>query len=180
MQPLKKLLQDSELSLEEWIVAVLRHPETEVLHRQCFMEILRQNPQATKQQLSEILCRPREAIHLSPEMTTIGFYGNVWIREQYYPVLGEHYLGHTHDHDHVSLVVHGGLMVHVDGQEPFEVWAKHHRKQAPSFFGVKAEHNHMLVPLVENTTAYCLFAYDEENARLVDAPKEFMDRVRFS
>jgi len=103
------------------------------------------------------------------EFTNMGFFGNVWIRQQYYKKAGEDHLGHKHRHDHISLLVRGGLRVEVEGKEPFEVWADKNTL-SPTFFEVPAEHRHKLIPLVDDTVAYCIFAIHDEDGNQIDDP----------
>lgn len=97
------------------------------------------------------------------ELTThpIGVIGNVWVRQQYYPSMLVEAQGHLHHHDHVSLLAKGSLKVCVDGFEPAIY-------KAPTFFKIKAEHRHKLIPLEDETIAYCIFALRDENGEMVD------------
>jgi len=101
------------------------------------------------------------------EVVNLGYFGNVWIRMQRYPKKDVENLGHKHNHDHMSLLVKGGLRVEVDGKETFEVWASGDYK-VPTFFEVPAEHNHKLIPLEDDTIAYCVFAMRDNEGELVD------------
>lgn len=100
----------------------------------------------------------------------LGYFGNVWIRMQMYKRAHERHEGHKHLHDHISLLVSGGLRVEVEGKESFEVHAGSADK--PTFFEVPAEHSHTLIPLKDNTVAYCIFAIRDEDGNLVDDPKD--------
>lgn len=97
----------------------------------------------------------------SKQVVEMGYFGNVWVRKQYYPKKDVDTIGHKHVHDHVSLLAQGSLIVHVEGFAP-QVYT------APTFFVIKAEHNHRLVPLSDNTVAYCIFALRDEDGELTD------------
>lgn len=99
----------------------------------------------------------------NPDMKTddMGVIGNVWVRQQYYPNKDKFHEGHKHHHDHVSLLATGRLMVKVEGHDPVIY-------QAPTFFKIAAEHKHQLIPLEDETVAYCVFALRDDNDQVVD------------
>lgn len=97
----------------------------------------------------------------SVEITEIGVVGNVWIRRQYYANKDCEKSGHKHHHDHVSLLAKGRLQVHVEGYDPVIY-------NEGDFFLIKAEHEHMLVPLEDDTIAYCIFALRNVDGEVVD------------
>jgi len=112
----------------------------------------------------EILLRKK-----NPDMNVLamGYYGNIWIRMQYYQKKDIPHIGHKHKHDHMSLLVKGGLEVRIEGKKPFEVWAAGNAEM-PTFFEVAADHMHELIPLEDETVAYCLFALRDENGELTN------------
>ena len=88
-----------------------------------------------------------------------GFYGNVWIRKQYYPTKATVHDGHTHNHDHMSLVK-GRVLVEVEGYESKEF--------DNTFFTVAAEKHHKITALEDNTIVYCIFAVKDEDGKSAD------------
>lgn len=94
--------------------------------------------------------------------SSLGYFGNVWIRLNYLPKIGAPYEGHTHKHDHLSVLVAGKVRVEVEGFEPTEF-------EAPTFITIKADHEHKFVALTDNVLWYCVFAMkdiDEEKLEL--------------
>lgn len=91
----------------------------------------------------------------------MGVIGNVWVRMQYYPKANEPAQGHKHHHDHVSLLAKGKLRVKVEGHTPVIY-------TAPTFFKIAAEHEHELIPLEDDTVAYCIFAIRNQDGEVVD------------
>jgi len=90
-----------------------------------------------------------------------GFFGNVWVRKQSYPHKGIAHEGHKHIHDHVSLITSGSVKVEVDGFEP-KIF------KAPTYVTIKADKEHKITALEDNTTAWCVFALRKSNGMLTD------------
>lgn len=88
-----------------------------------------------------------------------GFYGNVWIRKQKYKTTATVHDGHTHDHDHMSLV-NGKVLVEVEGCEPKEF--------SDTFFIVNANKHHKITALEDNTTVFCIFAIRDSDGKSAD------------
>jgi len=107
--------------------------------------------------------RKEEGVVDTPKFKTedIGVVGNVWVRVQYYPTINDKHDGHKHHHDHLSLLAKGSLRVKVEGCKPVIY-------NAPCFFSVKAEHHHELIPLEDDTIAYCIFALRNDKGEVVD------------
>lgn len=97
----------------------------------------------------------------NPRIDEMGFFGNVWVRKQYYPTAGDYHKGHKHKHDHVSLLAQGSIELHVEGFEP-------RRFDGPTFFIVKAEHNHHIIALEDETVSYCVYALRDYEGQVDD------------
>lgn len=91
----------------------------------------------------------------------MGYFGNVWVRKQYYPTKDTVHEGHKHHHDHVTMLATGRVRVEVEGYEPTEF-------VAPTFFVVKAEHHHKITALEDETVAFCVFALRNSDGTLSD------------
>lgn len=102
----------------------------------------------------------------------MGFFGNVWVRLQFYPKKGDSFLGHKHDHDHMSLVSTGAVKVEVDGQAP-KIY------KAPAFFEVPANINHFMTAEEDGTSVYCVFAVLDKDGKPAITTVE-VDKVKKS
>ena len=81
----------------------------------------------------------------------LGYFGNIWVRQNLLAKAGTETIGHKHLFDHVSLLSQGRVRVHVEGYEPKEF-------SAPTFIVIRKEHNHKFTALEDNTIWYCVFA----------------------
>lgn len=97
-----------------------------------------------------------------------GYVGNVWLAQHHLPLADMEITGHAHSFDHASLLVQGRVKVQIEGEE----WKEF---QAPTFIVIRANLNHRIVALENDTIWYCVFAmrdfegqvvsqYDPENA----------------
>lgn len=108
-----------------------------------------------------------------------GFYGNVWWRLHGLAKVGDVHAGHTHPHDHVTLLLSGAVRIawHYDD----EVWAKidqtgrvrsgvkeYSAKDGPVGVPVKAECCHEITALEDGTRFMCLFALRDVDGSVVD------------
>jgi hypothetical protein len=91
----------------------------------------------------------------------LGYFGNIWIRQNFIQRAGEFSPGHTHNFDHVSLLVSGSVRVEVDGYEPKEF-------VAPTFIMVKKDYKHKFTALEDNTLWYCVFALRDVDGEVSD------------
>jgi quercetin dioxygenase-like cupin family protein len=80
----------------------------------------------------------------------IGVVANLFSRQMHFKKAGDTEAGHTHPFDHLTLLAAGGLRVTVNG--------KSSEFKAPHMIYIKAEHNHELVALEDDTIAYCIHA----------------------
>lgn len=91
----------------------------------------------------------------------LGYFGNIWVRQNILEKAGDLHPGHKHHFDHVSLLVSGRVRVTVDGYEPKEF-------SAPTFVVIKKEHNHKFEALTDNVLWYCVFALRDVNGDVTD------------
>ena len=98
-----------------------------------------------------------KAVCLTGGMSLIemGVYGNVWIRKQFYPKKEVVHEGHYHNHDHVSLVAMGKVLVEVEGE-------KNTVFTAPTFFTVDKNKKHTITALEDNTAVFCIYGLVDE------------------
>lgn len=113
--------------------------------------------------------RTQERLKNNQEGTAItdrlGFFGNVWVRAQYYVSANDVHAGHLHDHDHMSLVITGSVRVEVEGRADREIFA-------PDFFQVPANKKHKITALEDGTCCYCVFAVRDENGQPMSTTTE--------
>ena len=91
----------------------------------------------------------------------LGYFGNIWVRQNLLKNKGDFTNGHLHHFDHVSLLATGKVLVEVDGFEPQEF-------TAPTFIVIKRDHNHKFVALEDNTLWYCVFALRDIDGNVTD------------
>lgn len=95
------------------------------------------------------------------KLTEIGNYGNVWIRKQFYPKKEIIHDGHKHNHDHVSLLSGGSVLVEVEG-EVATVF------KSPTFFTVAANKCHTITALEDNTCVFCIYGLVDKDGNPTD------------
>lgn len=92
----------------------------------------------------------------------MGFFGNIWVRQNYLALPGDtNGGGHFHHFDHVSLLTQGRVRVEVDGCAPKEF-------QAPTFIVIKKEHRHKFTALTADVIWYCVFALRDVDGNVTD------------
>jgi quercetin dioxygenase-like cupin family protein len=85
----------------------------------------------------------------------IGCVANLFSRQMHFKKAGDLEHGHTHPFDHLTLLASGSLRVTVNGKTT--------DFKAPHMIYIKAEHNHELVAIEDNTVAYCIHALRKGN-----------------
>jgi len=94
-------------------------------------------------------------------MSDLGYFGNIFVRQNFLEKPGDSIKTHTHAFDHVSLLVSGKARVTVDGYPPKDF-------TAPTFIVIKKEHKHKFEALESNTLWYCVFALRDANGEVSD------------
>jgi len=91
----------------------------------------------------------------------LGYFGNIWVRQNFLEKAGDAHPGHKHNFDHVSLLACGRVRVTVEGFPPKEF-------TAPTFIVIKKEHNHRFEALEDGTLWYCVFALRDIAGNVTD------------
>lgn len=76
--------------------------------------------------------------------------GNVFIKRMYFDFSKGHVraIGHSHKHDHVTLLAFGALTIRVDDKE-----VTYH---APATINIESGKHHEMTALIDKTVAYCI------------------------
>jgi quercetin dioxygenase-like cupin family protein len=85
----------------------------------------------------------------------IGCVANLFSRQMHFRKSGDIEYGHKHAFDHLTLLAHGSLRVTVNGKTT--------DFKAPNMLFIKAEFEHELVALEDNTVAFCIHALRDGN-----------------
>lgn len=109
---------------------------------------------------------------MAQPVVNIGCVANLFVRQMHFQNTGDVELGHKHQFDHLTLLGKGRLSVKV-GDEVTEF-------VAPQMIFIKAELQHELTALSDNTVAYCIHALRESSgdilaADMVPKTKELME-----
>lgn len=91
----------------------------------------------------------------------LGFFGNIWVRQNVLHKAGDIAGGHKHEFDHVSLLTQGTVRVEVEGYDPKEF-------TAPTFIIIKKEHEHDFVAMTDDVNWYCVFALRDLDGVVTD------------
>lgn len=94
------------------------------------------------------------------EIYELGYFGNVWIRQNHLEKEGDFYKGHEHKFDHVTLLSKGSVRVEVEGKPP-KVFV------APTFIIMRKELQHKMVSVEDDTVYYCIFALRDIDGEVV-------------
>ena len=98
---------------------------------------------------------------MSEPKIMIGCVANLFSRMMNFEKAGDTELGHVHQFDHLTLLSSGSLKVTVDGVAS--------NFKAPHMIYIKADKNHTLEALEDNTVAYCIHALrNTEGTEILD------------
>jgi quercetin dioxygenase-like cupin family protein len=98
---------------------------------------------------------------LSTPEISIGQTGNIFSRQMTFLKAGDTELGHSHPHDHLTLLASGGLRVTIDDQETVF--------QAPHMIYIRRNQVHILTATEDNTVAFCIHALrDADTGDILD------------
>lgn len=95
----------------------------------------------------------------------LGYFGNIWVRQNQLEKAGDTTPGHYHLFDHVSLLVTGTVEVEVEGN-PAKTFT------APTFIVIKKERPHKFTAITDDVTWYCVFAIRGEDGDVSDIVPE--------
>ena len=91
----------------------------------------------------------------------LGYFGNIWVRQNVLEKAGESQRGHEHKFDHVTLLTAGKVKVEIEGHEPKEF-------TAPTFIVIRKEHVHKITALSDGTIYYCVFALRDLDGKVME------------
>lgn len=91
----------------------------------------------------------------------LGYFGNIWVRQNLLEKAGDEAGGHAHYHDHITLLTSGSVEVTIEGHEPRTF-------HAPTFIVIRKEHRHSFTALEDNTNWYCVFALRDFDGEVID------------
>lgn len=91
----------------------------------------------------------------------LGYFGNIWVRQNILEKAGDSNLGHKHHFDHVTLLQSGKVRIEVEGHAPKEF-------TAPTFITIKKEHRHQVTALTDDVCWYCVFALRDIDGDVTD------------
>jgi len=83
--------------------------------------------------------------------TELGYFGNIWVRQNTIDEAGESHAGHQHKFDHVTLLTKGKVQIEVEGNPAKEF-------SAPTFIVIRKDLNHKITALTDDVLYYCVFA----------------------
>tara|TARA_R110000868_G_scaffold218216_1_gene468432 strand:+ start:1231 stop:1605 length:375 start_codon:yes stop_codon:yes gene_type:complete len=91
----------------------------------------------------------------------LGYFGNIWVRQNILGLAGEAHDGHEHKFDHVTLLVSGKVRVEIAGRDAKEF-------TAPTFIVIRKEHRHKITALEDGTVYYCVFALRDLDGEVME------------
>lgn len=94
-------------------------------------------------------------------VSELGYFGNIWVRQNFLEFAGDIHPGHRHHFDHVSLLALGKVRVTIEGYPPKDF-------SAPTFIIIKKEHKHTFEALEDGTLWYCVFALRDVDGEVTD------------
>jgi hypothetical protein len=100
----------------------------------------------------------------------LGFFGNIWVRQNILEKAGDSNQGHKHSFDHISLLSSGSVEVEVVGYPPKQF-------KAPTFIIIRKEHEHKFTALEDNSNWYCVFAMRDVDGNVMDIFGEQHDPI---
>lgn len=95
----------------------------------------------------------------APELS-MAMVSNVWCKQMHFKNAGDFMEGHTHTHDHLTLLAHGSVEVDIDGNTQ--------NFSAPHMIFISKGKRHHLKALEPGTVAYCVHALRDENEDILD------------
>ena len=91
----------------------------------------------------------------------LGYFGNIWVRQNIIEKAGEFFGGHKHKFDHVTLLAKGSIEVEVEGYAPKKF-------VAPTFVIIRKEHEHKVTSLTDDVIYYCVFALRDLDGEVIE------------
>jgi hypothetical protein len=100
----------------------------------------------------------------------LGFFGNIWVRQNILEKTGDATQGHKHSFDHVSLLATGSVEVEITGYPPKQF-------KAPTFIIIRKDFEHKFTALEDNSNWYCVFAMRDVDGNVMDIFGEQHDPI---
>jgi len=94
-------------------------------------------------------------------MIELGYFGNIWVRQNMLAKAGGGDDGHKHYFDHVTLLVKGDVQVEVEGHPAKEF-------KSPTFIVIDKDHEHKITALTDDVLYYCVFALRGMDGEVMD------------
>ena len=91
----------------------------------------------------------------------LGYFGNIWVKQNVLELAGEAFNGHEHKFDHVTLLVSGKVSVELEGSDAKEF-------TAPTFIVIRKEHRHKITALADGTVYYCVYALRDLDGQVME------------
>jgi hypothetical protein len=91
----------------------------------------------------------------------LGYFGNIWVRQNVLELAGEAHEGHEHKFDHVTLLVSGKVSIQIGEEVPKEF-------TAPTFIVIRKQHNHKITAMADGTVYYCVFALRDIDGEVME------------
>lgn len=91
----------------------------------------------------------------------LGFFGNIWVRQNVLELAGQSFDGHEHKFDHVTLLVSGKVRVQIKDNQPKEF-------TAPTFIVIRKEQQHKITALEDKTIYYCVYALRDLDGEVME------------
>lgn len=91
----------------------------------------------------------------------MGYFGNIWVRQNELKNSGDSFDGHTHHFDHVTLLVKGKVRVEVKDKPAKEF-------TAPTFIVIRKDFEHKITSLTDDVLYYCVFALRNLDGEVID------------
>lgn len=89
---------------------------------------------------------------------------NLWTRQMYFAKAGDANEGHVHNYDHITLLAHGSVRVHVDDKTT--------DFKAPYMIYIQAGKSHFIEALEDGTVAYCVHALRDSDTEEILDPEQ--------
>lgn len=97
---------------------------------------------------------------MSAPAVMLGCVANVFSRMMYFKKAGDTEAGHKHPFDHLTLLAKGRLKVTVEGVAT--------EFAAPHMIYIRADKQHEMVALADDTVAYCIHALRATDGNIID------------
>lgn len=91
----------------------------------------------------------------------LGYFGNIWVKQNVLEREGDSFDGHEHKFDHVTLLTSGKVQVEIQGKEPKDF-------TAPTFIVIRKEQKHKMTALEDGTVYYCVYALRNLDGEVIE------------